>query len=292
MFRSLRLASLVFLSAVPELARADPPEHVVIAPDRIDPFGISHFHLVTRSMFKDGSAWSAEGRVRVRLTDGVAISAVLPVGVRAGAPGTETQTFVGNIALGMSVGGLLSEGPGPQFDAAGGLDVYFPTAPGSDDPTILIARSTVAAIRSSEPQLYVPRLFSARARGHFGMTIDRFNAQLELGLVPGGTVERGGVFVMLASVAFRTSVHLGAIEPFLEADCTPQIAGKGEIAPPLWLTPGLRFHLADSFQPALFASLNFVEPSAVVIGLDLAGLFRPSKVTAREERDDHDDFLD
>lgn len=277
---------------LPGFARAELPEHLVMAPDRLDPFGISHFHLVTRGMFKNGSAWSAEGRVRVRLTDGVAIAAVVPVGVRAGSTDADTQAFAGNVALGVSFGGLLSEGSGTQLDAAGGLDVYLPTAPSSEDRGVLIARSTVAAIRSSEPQLYIPRLFAARARGHFGVTIDRFNAQVELGLVPGGTVDRDGVFVLLASFAFRTSVHLGVLEPFLEADCTPQIAGDGDISPPWWITPGVRLHLADSFQPALFASVNFVESSAVIVGLDLAGMFRPAKVTAREDRDDRDDFLD
>ena len=65
-------------------------------------------------------------------------------------------------------------------------------------------------------------------------------------------------------------------EPYVEVGCTPQVAGPGEIAPPFQVTPGLRLHIADLFDPAIFVSFNFIAPSAVIFGVDLASVLRPS----------------
>lgn len=266
--------------------------------DLLDPSGLTRFHIVSRGTFSDGdgvftsaTSMSYEARAHVGVAEGFAIGAVLPVG-HVSRPGAASSGFLGNLALGATFGGTLSTRPGLTIRLGGGLDTYLPTTPEAAEGTIGLARSTVAAIRSSEPQLYVPELFSVRGRAHVDVTAGMFTGELELGLVPGGTVGRGGVFVLLASASARGSARVTpAVEPFLEIGASRQLAGDGEIAPPLLITPGVRFHIADAFDPSIFLSLNFVEASALVVGLDLATVIRPTLGGTSRREQDPDDFL-
>src|SRR5262245_52436859 len=83
--------------------------------DLLDPTGRTSLHLISRGMMSDGrsvvsgsSAWAFEARARVQLTDGIALAAAVPLALRSGAPGVATHVFFGNIAIGGSVGGVLS----------------------------------------------------------------------------------------------------------------------------------------------------------------------------------------
>jgi hypothetical protein len=267
--------------------------------DLVDPAGFTRFHLTTRATFSNGesvftsaSSWSYEGRAHVRLTEGIAISGVLPIGASVGTGGESSTAFLGNIALGLNMGGTLSDGPGTRIRAGGSFDVYAPTAPPSDELETELARSAVAAIRAYEPQLYVPRLLSFRLRGHADASAGILNADLELGLIPAVTIGEDQGFLMLISAAARMSAKLGpVVEPYVEVTGSTQLAGDGEIAPPVLLTPGLRLHLADSFDPAVFVSINFVESSAVVFGIDLAGAIRPTYASEREGRSGAEEFI-
>ncbi len=263
----------------------------------LDPAGLTRFHLTTRATFSDGdsvfsdsSAAAYEARAFFRFTPGISASIVAPVGVRTADAGNHAA--FGNVGLGFIIGGILSEGPGKLFRLAGGFDAYLPTATLADDGGVAQRYSAVPAIRSYEPMLYVPKLFSMRVRGHVDVTIESFTAELELGLVPGFDLRDEGGALLLFSAAVRGSFQLGAVEPFLEIANTRQIAGDGAISPPLLITPGVRFHIADIFDPAIFFSLNFEEPAAVIFGLDLATVLRPQSKAKRQEKADHDDFLD
>ncbi len=272
-----------------------PPELEKVRPwatDFVDPAGLTRFHLVTRTAFTSAvNAWSYEARGHIRLTRGVALTAVLPVGLTAGRENVDAYGFVGNIALGLTVGGALLEGPGPYLRMAGGFDVYAPSSP--VDEATYGERSTVAALRAYEPQLYLSRTLSFRGRVLVELDLEPVTFAAELGLVPALAIggDRDG-FGLLMSGAGRVAARLGTVfEPYLEVGATTQIAGDGEIAPPLVLTPGFRLHLAEAFSPALFVSVNFVVPEAVIIGLDLAAVVRPGperKTRARER----DNFFD
>lgn len=286
-------------SAVERAEEIEGPKAVISAwsTDLVDPAGLTRVHLTTRAMFSDGksafaagSAWSYEAHGSVRLTEGWAASAMIPLGMRLSAGGAQTKTFFGNAGVGITGGGYLTNGPGPLLRIAGGLDVFFPTAPEPTDLAAADAQGLIAAIRSYEPYLYVPKLLSFRLRAHSDVEIDIFTGELELGLIPAVTLSTRKDFVMLFSAAVRGSADVSeTIEPYFEIACTPQIGGKGDISPPLLLTPGVRFHIADIFDPAIFFSFNFVEPSAIVFGVDLATVVRPTK----EERKvrDTDEFL-
>jgi hypothetical protein len=152
-------------------------------------------------------------------------------------------------------------------------------------------------MRAAEPQLYVPQLLSFRGRGHVDLYLEPLFLGLDLGLVPGLTVGSGpgaeSGFVLLFSAAARVSVDLGPVfEPFLEVAATTEVAGIGQIAPPFMVTPGLRFHIADFLDPAVFASFNFVAGNAVILGIDLAAVIRggtrQQRSSERRERDSVD----
>lgn len=295
------LVCLVLASA--SLAQvAVAPQAVVptFSSELLDPEGFSRFHLVTRATFSDGdsvfssaSTWSAEARAHLRLADGLALSATIPIGVlRAGAV---REGFLGNVALGVA-GGLgfpLSEGTGMELRIGGAIDVYLPTAPSPDSLDLARAEGTVAAIRSYEPQLYIPRLFSFRPRLYADVILGGFQAAVELGITPGWTVKAPSQNLILFSAAGRASYQIGPyVEPYLELGGSTQIAGDGDVAPPFLLTPGVRFHIAETLDPAIFLSFNFVTPSAVIIGVDIAGAFRKRKPPRDQDLDDHDDFLE
>ena len=263
------------------------PEQEVVGPwatDLLDPRGYTRYGVTTRATFSDGRApfsgamaWAMEGHLQLGLTEGWAISGVLPFGL-VHRPGAPTEAFIGNIGVAVSAGGIAHDGASWVVRWAAGLDVTAPTAGQPADERVVAVRSTVAAIRGTAPHLFVPRLFSVYARGHVDATYDVFTGDLELGLLPGGTVGEGGAIVLLGAAVGRVSARVTeTLEPYLEAGVMSQLAGAGELAPPLWVTPGLRLHIAEAFDPAIFVSFNFVAASAVVIGVDLAALSRPKR---------------
>lgn len=293
------LVCLVLASA--SLAQvAVPPE--VVAPtfssELLDPEGFSRFHLVTRATFSDGdrvfssaSAWSAEARAQLRLRKGLAIGATIPLGVFRSGPIREG--FIGNLSLGVSGGLGFPLAEGTELRVGGAFDLYLPTAPAPESLDLARAQGTVAAIRAYEPQLYIPSLFSFRPRLYADLMLAGFQAAVELGLTPGWTVKAPSKNLILFSAAGRLSYQIGRyVEPYVELTGSTQISGDGEVAPPFLLTPGVRFHIADTFDPAISLSFNFVTPSAVIFCIDLASAFRSSKPPRDEDREDHDDFLE
>lgn len=245
----------------------------------LDPAGLSRANVVTRAMFSDGtsvfsgaSAWSLELQMSLRIVDGIAVSATLPLGVRVlEAPGT-SQAFLGNIGLGFSAGAPVSLGPDVQLRFGGGLELFLPTSSEQNDT----GWSAVAAMRAYTPQLHIPQLLSARLRGHVDLTFDVFRAEVEVGVSPGGTLGWEELMVLFSG-AGRVSVQTSeALEAFLEVGATTQLAGDGEIATPFLLSPGVRLHVTELFQPALFASFNFIDPAAIIFGVDLGGALSPS----------------
>lgn len=272
---------------------APPPPDTIhsLSTDLIDSQGYTRLHVTTRAMFSDGqsvfsesSAWAFEAALRIRIFEGLAISAVLPIGLTI--PGGELSGsgFIGNVALGSTFAAAVLKQNDLELRLGGGLDVYLPSSPDSQGLD-LAGNALVASMRAYEPQLYLPQTFSLRARFVAELRFAPFSAQVELGLVPAFALGRADATLLLFSGAGRVAAMFGEVwEPFIELAAAPQIAGGGEVLPPLMLTPGVRVHIADAFDPALFVSINFIETSALIIGLDLATLFRPSveKVDPRE----------
>lgn len=249
---------------------------------QVDPDALTRFQLTSHGLFSDGkqvisgsSAWSFEARAQLRLTEGISLTAVVPVGFSAPSDGPLRFAF-GNLSVGTSIGGHIYEAEGRLLRIAGAFDTTIPTAP-LPSSRAEAQGNVVAAMQSYEAQLYLPKLWTARLRGHVDLTIDMVTVEAELAIIPGVTWDGIARFVLLMGAAGRLSARLGSsVEPYLEASCAPQIVGPGQISPPFMVTPGVRLHIADAFDPAFFVSFNFVAPSAVMFGLDLATVLRPS----------------
>lgn len=273
------LVSSQAASAAPVEPTKPPPRPAVgWSHELVDPIALTRFHLTSRAVFGNRSAFSFEGKVQLRFSEGLAASATLPIAV------DDADGGLGNLAAGATYATTFGD-HASGVDLGGGLDVYVPTASKN------IGNGLVAALRAYEPMLYVPDLLSFRARGYFAYRAETFHAALELGLVPAFYLEGSGEALLLLSAAGRVGATLGALEPFLEIAASPQIAGAGDVAPPMLITPGIRFHIGDLFDPAIFASFNFVDASALIFGVDLAMVIRPSESTRLEKSYD-DDFLD
>lgn len=299
---ALLLPVVVLLAAQPDAADADrlavaPPRETVGAwsTDMIDPAGLTRFHLRTSATFADADAafsgsttWAYEARAHIRLTRGVALSAVLPVGLSTRG---DASGFLGNLALGLTVGGEVHREGDLAVRLGGGFDTYLPNS--SADRDGRAAQLDVAASRAYEPQLYLPASLSFRGRFLGELDVGDFTVAAELGLVPTASfAEDAQGFAVLFGAASRVSYRVtSSVEPYLELAATTQIAGDGEIAPPLMLAPGVRFHLAEAFDPALFVALNFVEAHAVMFGIDLASVIRPGVETKRRRALERDDFF-
>lgn len=298
------LSLLALLGAEPTAAAADPDR--VVAPkiepvrawstDMTDPAGLTRFHLRTTASFADATdalsgstTWSYEARGHVRLTRGVALSAVIPIGMTTR---VDAAGVFGNIGVGLSVGGTVFEQESLLVRLAGAFDTHLPTSSG--DREVRGVGLSVAALRASEPQLYLPASLSFRGRFLGEVSVGELAAAIELGLSPSVSfAEDAQGVALLFGGAGRVSYRvLPALEPFLELSATTQIAGVGEIAPPLMLSPGLRLHLADAFDPAFFVSINFVAAHAVMFGVDLAAVIRPGLETKARRARERDGFFD
>lgn len=287
-----------------EAPKPPQPEAPTFSSELLDPAGLSRFHLVTRatfsngeSVFSSGSAWSSEARAHLRITEGLALSGVLPIGFYRSSAGAIKKGFVGNIAVGIAGGKdiELSKAPDSSTDLRLGaaIEVYLPSAPsGKELPDLLRTESFIASIRPYEPNLYLPRFLSFRTRVHADIVLGGLVAGGELGVTPGWTVEAPSQFALLFSGAARASFEATHnVEPYLEMSGATQIAGKGDIRPPFLVTPGVRFHIAEFLDPAFFVSFNFVTPSAIIFGLDIASAIRSTKVPRGENREDFEKLL-
>lgn len=279
-----------------------------LSTDLFDRSGRSAFHLTGRATFDDGvsafsksSVWAFEAQGALRIFRGLAATFALPFGLTAPSPGSNTF-FFGNFRLGVAGGNAIVVVPSTDRRAAGFLefggafDVYVPTAPDFGDldcPGLDFCApvSQVRGLRSYEPFLYAERLMSFRPRGQVGFLLDPFEAQLELGLVPGFTTRAEVDFFMFLSWAVRARVFpIAALEPYLEVGSNLQVAGPkvqalgGSIdaSTSVQLTLGLRLHIA-SVDPALFVTLDLAD-GFVIFGVDLAGALREVANT-RGERD-------
>lgn len=256
----------------------------------LDPAGYTRLGVTSRVSFSDGqsafggwSSWVFEGHVQARLTKGVALSGIVPLGITT-RDVSGSDAFLGNLGVGITVGGTAYTQGDLVLRWAGGLDVNAPTATLAGTEEHQLSRSMAAVMRGQAPHLFVPQLMSFYARAHVDMTYSIFTMDLELGLAPGFTVGRNGTTLLLGSVNARASARVTPmLEPYLEVGLMSQLAGSGNVTPPLWLTPGLRMHINDAFDPAFFVSMNFEEASAIVFGVDLAGLIRPDPKSGRTQ---------
>src|SRR5262249_44796894 len=84
-----------------------------LSSDLVDPPGLSRFPLVSRAGFSNGSKvfssssiWSFEGRAHIRVIEGLALSAVLPFGLRSFSDEPH-KFFLGNVTAGIGGGGKI-----------------------------------------------------------------------------------------------------------------------------------------------------------------------------------------
>jgi len=277
----LSLAALILTVPADDWARPPPlAELGVWSTDLIDRDGLSRFHFVTRATFSDGespfsgaSAWAYEARVHVRLLQGVALSAVVPVGLVLGHG--DNRLLFGNVAAGVTVGGKIADAGDFRLRIGGGFDTYAPTSSG--DPEAAAELGLVASLRSYETQLFIPQTLSFRFRAFVEASQDRFTFSAEAGLVPAISLARReqGVTTLFAG-AIRANMAVSAFfEPYIEVGGSTALGGVGDVHPPLMFTPGARFHIADVFDPAVFVTFNFVAGSAIMFGVDLASVTRP-----------------
>lgn len=279
-----------------------------VATEFLDPAGRTSFHLTPRftfsdadETFTDSSTWSFEAKAIIRVAEGVAFGAVLPFGLDAPKPGKD-QFFIGDFRLGVMGGtviqldeGRMGDPAAPRLGLGAGFDLYAPTARAYDagDCEELGVRAFcnpvqfVRGLRSYEPQLYLERVASARARGHIDFSISILTAELELGLSPGFTVKDEVDFLMLLSWGARLAVRpIDLLEPFIEVTDSVRIAGGSlrgdDLDLPILLTVGLRGHFG--IDPALFVSFD-LENGGILFGVDLAAAFRTESRTEREIRD-------
>jgi hypothetical protein len=292
------LVALLGSTTAVHRARAELPEEAPnISNELLDPDGRTRGHLVGRANFSDGqkvfsssSIWSFEALLHVRIIEGLAASVALPFGY-IDVTGAQ-QFFFGNLGVGVAGGRRIhlasdpsGEETGPILRVGGGIDAYAPTAPRPDTSpsragmidTRLLAEQTIALMRAYTPQLYEGDIMSFRARAHADITINILTAEIELGLIPAFTLTSQSSFLMWFCGAGRIVARpTTEIEPYLEMSGSVQIKGDNKLNPPFLLTPGVRFHIL-TFDPAVFASFNFVQGKSVIFGIDLAGALRKTR---------------
>lgn len=299
MRRIVVLAALLLSSApafaqdtnLDEPKKKGPPPVPRYSTELIDPGGSSRLQVVGRMMFSDGDSvfggvavQSYEIRLGIGITDGLALNANVPVGLLSPPGDGDSESFVGNFSLGGSYGFGVLEQPGMNLDLAGALDVMFPTSPRPDSANLILAQIMVASIRAYEPQLYLPQLLSFRFRTQAELDIDALALTVELALSPGVTTGEESDFIMLFGVTGRASYLIGrTVEPYLEMGAALDVAGPAPIRPPMLITPGVRFHIGEIFDPSIFMSFNFVQAPQILFGFDLAGALRPSD--GKKDRD-------
>lgn len=294
---ALKIAQLVVAvagaAAVPALARADDDgwldeQPAVRAEERrpigplsselLDGAALTRVDLVARGLLgttaasEGASAWTLDARVAMRLAEGWAARVVLPIGVSSPSAG-DARVLLGNVSLGGLFVATLHADDALRVRLATALDVYFPT---SDEPDALRPAwdQAVPGMRGYEPQAFLPQVFGGRARVGADLTFGALTTALEVGLSPLGAGLDKPKALLLGSVGARVGARLGMFEPYAEVALTGALAGPGDVAPPLFVTPGVRVYVADAFAPAFFVSISPTTP-AFVFGLDLSVPVRP-----------------
>lgn len=322
----LTVALLVFAHAPPSAADVspDPPRLPLDAAgldvDMIDLDSRSRFHLTTRAglrsaegaaaaLIDDGSVWSFEAKIGVRVAKWASVNAVVPFGLDAfRTRDSKDQFFLGNLRLGFQGAVKFELGQNtethrvPTLAIGFGLDVYAPTMSPFDktgDCGQLLGclpppSFALRLIRPYEPGLYVERALSFRPRLQVGFAVDVLRANLELGLTNTYQFFRGSTEIRnWFSWKIRVAAMLAQkVEPFLSVSDS---AGGGVTIEniefssfePVVLTAGARIYFGG-VAPALFVSYD-VDNSEVFFGLDLAGVIRTESREAFG--DDLDGFI-
>lgn len=315
-----------------ELVRNEP---AYLSSSFLDPLNRTRAHVTTRVGFFDqqvpdvGSRDHVNGSVEIQFvlrgTESFSVSTIIPVGWEA-TDGFDAIALYGNTKVGFNFGGEVqlpdlqpvdSVRPVPKIGLGGALELYLPTALDPQRSDCGPGRSQCAPMRNLrqfralEPELWTNDAFLVRGRWHGDFRFDIVQAELELGLSPGVTIEGSGDFVLLANWAFRlAALPIPELELFAEIGASyglvvpddrlfPRFPGGEEAAEdagvtdfgdlndldtPVRLTFGARLHLASaSFDPALFVSVG-LEEGLVMAGLDLAGMLR-SRPGARQRRE-------
>lgn len=317
------------------LARNEP---AFMSTSFLDPLNRTRAHVTTRMGFtsqgvqiarpregdlfdqRDTVVGSVEIQFALRISENFSFSAVLPIGWEA-TDGFDGVALFGNVRLGFNAGGEIqfpelapanSTRPVPKLGLAGALEFYLPTA--YDNPPescgarrLCAPMQLLRSFRALEPELWTNDAAWVRARWHADFRIDVVQAELELGLTPGVTIEDTADFVLLGNWAARIAVlPIPELEPFAEIGASyglvlpddrifpsfirlPFDVPEGSevdnnLDTPVRLTLGARLHLASaSFDPAVFVSFDF-DNANVMVGFDLAGMVR-SRPGARQRRE-------
>lgn len=289
----------------------DPPPD--LSTELLDPLGFTRFHLITQGTFADAagsktftnnSYWSMEAQGHVRIIEGIALSFGVPIGISA-PHDLKNKFFIGNVSAGVAGGGrfLLDTEHADRRGATvlrlgAAFDVYAPTAPkpGATDANLLQGELILAGMRAYEPWIYLSNQMAMRGRIHADLSVSVLTFEVEGGLTPAFTLTSNSSFLLWASGAGRIVLRASeTVEPYVEGFAAVQISGSGpqvtvagmtvtssSFSPPFMLTPGLRFHIAG-FDPAIFASMNFVHSAVVIFGIDIAGAARKTRGDLSED---------
>jgi hypothetical protein len=249
-----------------------------LSSELLDGAALTRIDLVARGLVgttaasEGASAWTLDARFAMRLAEGWAARIVLPVGVSSPSAG-DARVLLGNLSLGgLFVGTLLADDT-LRVRGAAAVDVYVPTSAEADALRPAWDQA-VPGMRGYEPQAFLPRVFGGRVRVGTDLTFGALTTALELGLSPLGAGLDKPKALLLGTIAARVGARVGRFEPYAEVALTGALAGPGDVAPPLFVTPGLRAYVADAFAPAIFVAISPATP-AFVVGLELSVPVRP-----------------
>ena len=272
---------------------------------QLDFLATPHFSFKARALLSGAgrlvarpSAWSLEGRLFAPATDDLTLAITLPLGLYDPGVPELRRAFFGNAAIGMVSGRQLqlplSSGATTRLpvDVGGSFELYVPSAPRRRPGPLNTTMTLMAAMRGYDVQLYLPRMFSARFRGFAAARFEALRVSAELSLVPGTTVGSGsGGTLFVGGSAWAGYEVTQNVVPFVEISGAVEAIGATDVEAPFTITPGVRLHVANAFDPALFVSLNFARDRVIVLGVDLARASRENEWFARRQSFD-DGFLD
>lgn len=266
----------------PPLTPAETPR---VTRDLIDPAASSRFEVATRSLIGDAQSLPGEGSAHMlelsayfEVAPTLAITARAPVAyVSSGLVGSD-EGVIGNLSGGLLKSGhsRVSEDTEAYLRFAGGLDIYLPTAPGDKGPSE--APSLLAALRAGAPQNYLPSFLAARGRFHLGYLEGPLMLSSELHLTQGFfTGDSAPAITILTGIGQFAYDASDSVSLSLRASASRQIIGDGTVAPPVQITPGVRFMTSRNSALGVFCSLNFEQATAVIIGLDFGVVVFPDQ---------------
>ena len=238
-----------------------------------------------------------EARLFAPATDDLTVTITLPLGIYDPGVPELRRAFFGNAAVGVVSGRRLrlamSAAPAASVtvDVGGSFELHVPSAPRARPGPLATTMTLMAAMRGYDVQLYLPRMFSGRVRGFAAARFDALRVSAELSVTPGTTVGQGSSRALIAGGAVWASYGLtSGIVPFIELAGAAELLGAVDVQSPFTVTPGVRLHIAEAFDPAVFVSFNFDRDRAIVVGLDLARASRENAWFARRESFD-DGFI-